>query len=155
LLLCLGLQAQSILPAPKRMVAGDGAFILGPNTRIVAEGAALPLGERLRDDLKRATGLPLLVLPKGDLNAIHLRLDPKAEGLGAEGYVLEATAKGVEIRAQRLAGLFYGIQSLRQLLPAEVFREASVPGVAWKVPVTSIEDAPRFAWRGSHLDVGR
>src|SRR5439155_1656814 len=47
------------------------------------------------------------------------------------------------------------LQTLRQLLPPQVFRQATVSGVAWVVPAVAIEDAPRFAWRGIHLDVAR
>jgi hexosaminidase len=49
----------------------------------------------------------------------------------------------------------HGTQTLRQLLPPAIFRRAVVPGVSWDVPGVEIEDAPRFSWRGSHLDVGR
>ncbi len=52
-------------------------------------------------------------------------------------------------------GVFYGVQTLRQLLPPEVFREATVTGVTWGVPAVLIEDQPRFGWRGGHLDVCR
>ncbi len=61
----------------------------------------------------------------------------------------------VTIRARRPAGAFYAIQTLRQLLPVEIFRQATVRGVAWTVPGVAIEDMPRFSWRGIHLDVAR
>jgi hexosaminidase len=59
------------------------------------------------------------------------------------------------IRTVGPAGIFYGMQSLRQLLPPAIFREALVDGVSWTIPAVSIEDYPRFTWRGAHLDVCR
>jgi hexosaminidase len=64
------------------------------------------------------------------------------------------TSKQVKIRAFAPAGIFYGLQTLRQLLPASAFRRAASATV-WRIPCLEIEDQPRFAWRGSHLDVGR
>jgi hexosaminidase len=61
----------------------------------------------------------------------------------------------VAIRAARPAGAFYALQTLRQLLPAAIFRQAKVAAAAWTIPAVSIEDYPRFGWRGMHLDVGR
>jgi hexosaminidase len=61
----------------------------------------------------------------------------------------------VTIRAATPAGVFYGMQTLRQLLPVDIFREARTNGVSWQVPAVAIEDVPRFQWRGAHLDVSR
>jgi hexosaminidase len=96
----------------------------------------------------RTTGAP-------PANAITLRRDPSLARLGSEGYALEVSGSRIALRAAESAGLFYAVQTLRQLLPPEIFRAAPVAGVAWTLPAVSIEDAPRFAWRGAHLDVGR
>jgi hexosaminidase len=88
-------------------------------------------------------------------NAITLRRDPALRRLGPEGYTLDVSGAGVRLRAAEPAGLFYAVQTLRQLLPPEILRSATVHDVAWTIPAVSIEDEPRFAWRGSHLDVGR
>jgi hexosaminidase len=61
----------------------------------------------------------------------------------------------VEIRAFRAAGAFYGVQTLLQLLPPEVFRKAKVEGQAWQAPCVKIEDRPRFGWRGVLIDPAR
>jgi len=149
------LLAQDLIPLPTHFQREEGRVTLDPATRIAAPGEARPLGERLRDYLAPATGLPLLLVEKAGADAIVLTLDPKGAALGEEGYRLEASGSRVEIRAFRVAGLFHGIQTLRQLLPASVFRQAKVDGVAWSLPACAIEDRPRFPWRGSHLDVAR
>ena len=70
-------------------------------------------------------------------------------------YRLDVTPKGVEVRASRFPGFFYAVQSLRQMLPAAVYGTEPAPGEEWVLPCVSIEDAPRFAYRGMHLDVAR
>jgi len=145
--------AQDIVPRPARMQRGTGDYTLTAATRIVASGAALPEAQTLRDYLRPATGFDLPVSARDGANAIRLRLDPKV-GLGQEGYRLVSDARGVTIAAAQPAGLHYGIQTLRQLLPADIHRQAKVART-WALPAVAIEDAPRFAWRGSHLDVAR
>ncbi len=79
----------------------------------------------------------------------------REEELGNEGYMIEAGPRSVEINANGDAGFFYGMQTLLQLLPPEVFSPQPVPGVAWQIPCLSLTDKPRFSWRGMHLDVSR
>src|SRR5213596_458060 len=86
---------------------------------------------------------------------ISLRTDPTLGRLGDEGYRLTVRGTRITIRAFRPAGVFYGVETLRQLLPPDVFRQAPVAGVTWTVPAVEIEDMPRFQWRGAHLDVSR
>ena len=86
---------------------------------------------------------------------IALALDPSLGGLGEEGYRLTVTADEVAIRAPKPAGIRHGSQTLRQLLPSDIYRRAPVAGASWAIPALEIEDRPGFAWRGSHLDVGR
>lgn len=150
----LALGAQEIVPAPLRMERRPGAFRLTAATRIVAEGPAAAIGEALARDLRPATGLPLLVAGRAGRDAIVLELKP-GEDLGEEGYRLESGPGGVTLRAAKPAGLFYAVQTLRQMLPPDVFRSAKVEGRDWTVPGAAIEDRPRFSWRGSHVDVGR
>ena len=64
---------------------------------------------------------------------------------------MEVTPVGVTVRAHAPAGLFYACQTLLQLLPAAIFREAPVQGMDWTVPCVKIVDQPRFAWRGGHV----
>lgn len=145
----------NLVPFPASFKAGVGTFELKDTTTIVAGGNLEALGYQLREYLAPATGLALRVSGRGGANAIHLKLDKGLGRLGKEGYRLDVKADRVEIAAPEPAGVFYGIQTLRQLLPSQVFRKGKVEGVKWTAPQCEIEDQPRFAWRGGHLDVGR
>ena len=147
----------AIVPRPAHVTVQPGAFTLRAATVIVTDRALVGLGERLADCLFPATGLRLAVrtaAPAGTA-AISIRLDSSLARLGDEGYRLDVSRSHVAIRAYRAAGAFYGIETLRQLLPPAVFRQAETAGVAWRIPAVAIEDVPRFAWRGVHLDVAR
>jgi len=147
-------QAQEIVPLPAQLQRNTGEFALTSATRIVADGAALPEALTLRDYLRPATGFELPVGSRDGGNAIRLKLDKKQGALGKEGYRLVSDARGVTITAAEPAGLFYGVQTLRQMLPADIYRNARV-GRDWTLPAVRIEDQPRFGWRGSHLDTAR
>ncbi len=147
----------AIIPRPAQVTVRPGAFTLKAGTVIVTDRALRGLGERLADDLFPATGLRLAVrtvAPAGT-EAISIRLDSSLARLGDEGYRLDASPSRVAIRAYRAAGAFYGIETLRQLLPPAIFRQAAMTGVTWRIPAVAIEDVPRFAWRGVLLDVAR
>lgn len=157
-LLCLSgaAHAQQIVPQPSQLQRGSGEFALTASTRIVAQGAALAEAATLREYLRPATGFELPIDSRDGTgkNLIRLRLDAGLKTLGKEGYRLVSDAAGVTITAAEPAGLFYGVQTLRQMLPADIYRKAALAR-AWTVPAVKIEDQPRFAWRGSHLDTAR
>lgn len=147
----------SILPKPVSQVAGKGLFVLGPDTRIQCDEAATGVGELLARRLRAATGFDIPVQSGGGKvrSAIRLHLTPALADGPPEGYTLGSGAAGVAIDAGSPAGLFYGTQTLLQLLPPEVFRDAPAGGVTWSVPGVAIQDFPRFGWRGLMLDVSR
>jgi hexosaminidase len=147
----------AIIPQPVSVIAQSGTFTLTADTVIQTDRATADLGRRLARYLEPATGFTLRVqagsAPSG--RRITLAIDPRLRRLAPEGYTLDVAARRIVVRAPDQAGIFYGIQTLRQLLPPEIFREARVAGVPWTLPAVKIEDRPRFAWRGMHLDVGR
>ena len=149
--------AIAVIPQPVKVTARAGHFPLTPRTVIWTDAASVEVGRQLARYLEPATGFTLALRSSGapPAGAIVLRRDAALRALGPEGYRLEVQPRGVTVRAAEAAGLFYGVQTIRQLLPPEIFREAPVPGIDWRMPAVSIEDQPRFAWRGSHLDVGR
>lgn len=145
----------SIVPLPVSMTVKPGSFTLNDKTSIVASGPLEKLAHQLQWDLSPSTGFELPVVRRARSNSIKLRTSRSLSKLGPEGYQLDVTAEGIEIAAFEPAGVFYGIQSLRQLLPVENFRRARVEAIVWAAPCVSIEDRPRFGWRGLHIDVGR
>jgi len=149
----------AVIPLPQKMECREGAFQLQPKTRILTDATARDTGQYLAERLGKASGYSLKVSKstqaepaKGTI--LLTTKDAKPE-LGAEGYELTVTAESVVVRATNSAGLFYGVQSLLQLLPPEVFAAKPVAGVDWKIPCVQIEDEPRFKWRGFMLDVSR
>src|SRR5688572_19867530 len=95
--------APAIVPAPAVMTPKPGAFALTAATRIQASPTLRDMAERLRDDLRPATGLPLPIVPAAAGSRIVLALDPRLARLGDEGYLLTASPKEVVIRAPKHA----------------------------------------------------
>jgi hexosaminidase len=148
----------AVVPLPAKMEAAAGVFTLRATTAIVTDASVRARGRQLSSMLAPATGFDLAVRVGESPAAPHiaLRRQPSlAKSLGEEGYRLDATPGAITIRAATPAGIFYGMQTLRQLLPTAIFRDAPVQGVPWVVPAVHIEDVPRFSWRGAHLDVAR
>jgi len=145
----------AVIPIPAKMTTRTGTFTLTASTQIEASDALRAHAERLRDALRPATGLPLPIVARASGSRITLALDEALARRGDEAYRLSVSGDAVVITAARPAGITHGTQTLRQLLPPAIFRHALVPDVAWSVAGVEIEDAPRFSWRGSHLDVGR
>ena len=152
-----------LVPLPQRIEAAAGApFTITPQTVIVVPAGAPPMtvATQLLAFIRRASGLsPEIVVarePAQPASVIALTLDPAATS-SDEGYDLTIEAARVTVRASTPAGLFYGVQTIRQLLPAAAEYEALLyrkpPTVT--LPALRIADAPRFEWRGAMLDVAR
>lgn len=144
--------ALSIIPAPVSALPSEGEFVITESTRISAVGDAIPEAEFLAKALRPATGYEL---PVGSEGEIKLELDSRHRDLGPEGYRMSVGDEGIRIMAAHRAGLFYGGQTLRQLLPSEIYSDRRYSRMRWVVPGVMIEDYPRFSWRGSMLDVAR
>jgi hexosaminidase len=150
----------ALIPQPQKMERLDGEFKLSEATRIFADRGSAATAEYLAARLRPPTGHRFKVSHKIKAGApmgsgILLTTNGADATLGAEGYELDADAHGVVIRAPSQAGLFYGVQTLLQLLPPEIFSSNAVAGVEWVVPGVRIADWPRFRWRGLMLDVSR
>jgi hexosaminidase len=147
----------AVVPAPASLaVSRAGAFLLERDTQVVADDGARAVGEAIAGFLRPATGFPIPVMTPSTRPArsvIRLRLDPAiADG---EGYRLRARPLRVDIEARTPAGLFYAGQTLRQLLPVAISSARAASGVVWRIPAVDVADAPRFPYRGMHLDVSR
>ncbi|MFF7893651.1 beta-N-acetylhexosaminidase [Streptomyces sp. NPDC007907] len=142
-----------VVPAPASVTPGGSPYRITRGTHIRIDGTreARGVGEYLATILRPSTGYPLPVTTRG-AGGIRLRL---AEGpFGAEGYRLDSGRSGLTLTAARPAGLFHGVQTLRQLLPAAVEKDTVQPG-PWLVAGGTIKDSPRYGWRGAMLDVSR
>jgi hexosaminidase len=146
----------TIIPQPSKIEQFSGNFILNSKTKLVCpeDGGVKQLGQLFTEWLKIPTGFDLQTGKMGsNKNVIRLELVGNNE-LGEEGYELEVTKNRIVIKANAANGLFYGIQTLLQLLPPDIYSE-KFGGVEWAVPCCKIIDKPRFSWRGMHLDVSR
>lgn len=152
--------AHAIIPLPSSVTLVEGSrFVADSTTTIaVAMGAGAEV-ERVASRAAELIGRPsgavrrLAVADTAPTHSIVLRLGADA-ALGEEGYRLEVTPSLVTITANRPAGLFYGVQTMRQLMPVSVEHPAALNRVL-DIPSGVVVDAPRFAWRGSMLDVAR
>lgn len=148
--------APAVIPKPVHMELGEGEFLLNPDTQIGVSPDTEMLGRRLKNLLAPAMGsIPKVTANPPQSNLIELILQPHPDLDHPEGYLLKITKDRVRIQAARPAGIFYGCMTLLQLLPHQIFREAKVKDVVWKVPCLTIRDFPRFKWRGAMLDVCR
>jgi hexosaminidase len=144
-----------IIPKPLALKVHGGRFRFNQETSIViaagGEADLKPVAEELAGRLRHSTGLPIPLLTgeeKGRKNAVTLGLEK--DGPGPEGYELVVEKERVAIIGGGAAGVFYGMQTLFQLLPAE-----PQAGGECSVQCLEVKDRPRFTWRGMHLDVGR
>jgi len=149
--------AISVIPQPVSVSEHAGHFALKPTTVIWSDAASAPIARQFVRYVEPATGFTLRVRVGGEPSAgsIAFRRDRMLSRLGPEGYMLDVRPGRIVARAPELAGLFYAVQTMRQLLPPEIFRAAPTGEMAWTLPSVTIEDYPRFSWRGAHLDVGR
>jgi hexosaminidase len=152
-------ETPAIIPLPQKISRQDGFFQLQAKTRILVDATALETGKYLAERLNKGTGDHFKVSQSAKAQppkrTILLTTKNAKPELGDEGYELIVGKNSVLIRAPKAAGLFYGVQSLLELLPPEVFAPKPVAGVDWKVPCVQIEDQPRFKWRGFMFDVSR
>jgi hexosaminidase len=146
--------APPIIPLPAALERQAGEFVLSPQTVIMADETNQQNAIYLRELLAPPTGfaLPIQTDGPGRTHVIRLATTPS---LGKEGYTLTISPHAIRIQASDTAGVLYGIQTLRQLLPPQIEKHTLVSDVAWQVPCLEIRDAPQFSWRGYMLDVGR
>ena len=150
----------TIIPQPQSIESSAGTFALTPSTHVYAGRGAGATAKVLAEHLRPATGYPF---KKGTqflgsapvAGSILLTTKDADTNLGPEGYELTVTPEAIVIRAPAEAGLFYGVQTLYQLLPPAIYSPNLVAGTSWQVPCVHIRDWPRFAWRGVMLDVCR
>jgi len=148
----------NIIPKPKNLVLREGKFQFNALTKIFYKKDTQSIAEYLDEIIKPSTGFDLMLKEwdgKISDNSIIISLSNSANDFGKEGYTLVVSANNVMIEAAELNGLFYGVQTLRQLLPVDIESKLKVENVDWIIPCVVILDKPEFVWRGLNLDCCR
>lgn len=147
----------SIVPYPNQLKHGRGTFYI-KDAPVVCDSRA---GEQTQNvvaefaaQLAKVSGGENAVTVTDKIPATGVRFVVDSE-IPAEGYQMNITKKGIEVRASQFPGFLYALQSLKQLLPTAIYGAEPEPEASWEVPCLTIVDAPRFGYRGMHLDVAR
>jgi hexosaminidase len=147
--------AINLIPQPVEIQLSEGSYLLTKSSTIGFESQkSQKIAEMLADKLNGPTGFSIKSQQTKSAS-IQFNLNKDAlQQIGKEGYILVSTPEGIVITANEPAGLFYGMQTLLQLLPKEIENKKPAEGV-WAIPAVKITDYPRFSWRGIMLDVSR
>ena len=151
----------SIIPLPVSMQQGNGNFTLKSSSVIeltATDADSKRVANFLSKKISSATGYEVRVIsvlaPSNITDCIRFSLT-NDKTLGDEGYKLNVSPTLITMMANKPAGLFYGMQTLLQLLPAEIESKTAVKNISWDIPAITITDYPRFSWRGLMFDVAR
>ena len=153
-----------IIPKPLSYESGEGKFILKKDTPIYVKGNTeeeteeiSKIAEFLKGKLKPSTGLELSIIKSDNAPAgsIYLTTIAAEEDKGNEGYKIITNPEKVEIIAYKPEGISRAVQTLRQLLPADIEKASLVSDVEWSIPVSIIDDKPEYDYRGLMIDVAR
>jgi len=155
--------AINIIPIPSKIEIGKGPYILQADTKILVEEdnkEALEIAKNFVDRFNLVSGFNISIEKtkedKKVKGAILFTSKNIVEDLGDEGYTLNVDSSSIVVKALKPDGLFYGVQSLLQLLPTEIYGNQKLnKSLRWSIPAVKIVDKPRFGWRGMHLDVSR
>lgn len=150
---CHAEQFVNLTPAPANMTIGTGVFRIPAGMKITAQGLTPEMQSEVTkfiSDFNKSTGLGI---GEGKNGRMTVRLNKE---VAAEGYNLDVTAKGIVLEASSPAGLFYGLQTIKKILPANVMAGTNYPRQkSYELPVVSIQDRPAYGYRGFMLDVSR
>lgn len=143
----------NLIPYPQSLTMGEGSINVATLTGIGCDDAtALTYAEEFAERLKATGGIDLAVTPNRMAGGINLTTDAN---LAHEAYTLHITAGGIDITAADSTGFFYALQTLKQLLPNDIYGKKLTDGSGWTLPLLSIEDRPQWGHRGFMLDVAR
>ena len=146
----------NVVPYPNDVQAGEGQFNAkgaAVNYSSAADEASVNVIKAFARKLSQVSGVESLVAendePQGGFMFFYNELVPD------EAYTIDVTPEQVLVQASGLRGFNYAIQTIKQMLPVEIFGTQASPAALWNIPCVNINDAPRFAYRGLHLDEGR
>ncbi|MBP3288978.1 MAG: beta-N-acetylhexosaminidase [Muribaculaceae bacterium] len=150
---CHAEQFVNLTPAPANRTVGTGVFRIPAGMKITAQGLTPEMQSEVTkfiSDFNKSTGLGI---GEGKNGRMTVRLNKE---IATEGYNLDVTAKGIVLEASSPAGLFYGLQTIKKILPANVMAGTNYPRQkSYELPVVSIQDRPAYGYRGFMLDVSR
>lgn len=150
---CHAEQFVNLTPAPANMTVGTGVFRIPAGMKITAQDLTPEMQSEVTkfiSDFNKSTGLGI---GEGKNGRMTVRLNKE---IATEGYNLDVTAKGIVLEASSPAGLFYGLQTIKKILPANVMAGTNYPRQkSYELPVVSIQDRPAYGYRGFMLDVSR
>ena len=144
----------ALIPVPEEMTMGTGCFTLTKGATIAIETPSEELegiARYFNEKTSPATGFEL---SRGKSGKITFSLTDD-EALGDEGYQLSVTKGSIKVTAHKPAGVFYGVQTILQLMPPEIKSQSVQADKKWTIPCVEIKDRPKFVWRGMMLDVSR
>ncbi len=148
----------SLIPRPVSVIRIPGYFTLPPLIKVETslDPEISMVVQALKEQIIIPTGKNIILVKKDPSACIRLLINALPDSsLGKEGYTLTVNAKGISIHANKANGLYYGVQTLFQLLPKEIENNEFIKKAMWKIPYVSIKDVPRFSWRGLMFDVSR
>lgn len=147
----------SIIPQPVTLDLKEGFFTLNASTVISAKNDIVAEVNQWVEPLRISSGFPLRVVSGSTIssNVINLDVNGGLLLLGEESYTIDVDKTSIEIEAAAPEGFFYAFQTLKQLLPADIYSFKRASDVEWKVRSLYITDNPRFKWRGMMLDSAR
>ncbi len=144
----------NLVPLPNQMTPKEGRFQLNNKVAILTEGCApevKAIADGLAERVATTSGITLQQAASATESQPVIRF-VTTEGLEKEAYRLSVSPEAIVITASEPNGFFYGVQTIYQLLPIAIYGDKADKRAAWSVPAVEIEDAPRFGYRGMHLD---
>lgn len=147
----------SIIPQPKELTETKGDFLLNGKTLITItadDNAFQEVADNFARQLYLVSGLKIKVIPGMVLQSNYICFQ-KVDGMSNEAYELSVEPRRIVIKATSAHGAYYGVQTIFQLLPPEVYGDRRTKGIKWSLPCCEIKDEPRFRYRGMMLDCAR
>lgn len=146
-----------IVPFPQQLIPSKGSFTINKNTVVVIDKnnkEEVLNANYFVEQLKNSTGISLQIAYKAQKKSGVIRFKTN-KNIAKEGYALKITTKTIDVEASTATGCFYAIQTMFQLMPAQIYSNDLIPIAKINIPCADINDEPRFQYRGVHLDVGR
>lgn len=151
----------SIIPEPLELKINNGNFTVDEKTKVIVDSnnpKVKDVANYFTEQFNNASGYSIEIVSSSEKNDVNNSItftDKKFDAsLGDEGYKLISDEDKVVLTGTP-SGLFYGVQTLFQILPVEIYNPNKISNINWQIPSVEIMDKPRFKWRGMHLDVGR